>query len=284
MAAQGDITQNEKIETMKYKLPLLDKQGHAVEFQVYAINKINSDIEHVDVESISRLFRNITKDEIARPAGPVDVLIGYEYAAYHPEREQSIGHLVLLKNRFERCVGGTHPLLKEICMAHDLRNARVNTIISKVEALGVQCKPRCGGCKCGKCSLGAKDYPIQEERELELIERNLTFNNEDNTWTVEYPWVKDPNNLPDNRKVAMAKLAATERRLRKNADHAKGYDEQIKDMVTRNVARKLSKEELRNYTGPTHYIAHQEVLKPESKSTPVRIVFNRLDYQPLFGK
>ena len=73
---------------MKYKLPLLDKQGHAVEFEVYGINKITSDIEHVDVESIAHLFRNITKDEIARPAGPVDVLIGYEYAAYHPEKDQ----------------------------------------------------------------------------------------------------------------------------------------------------------------------------------------------------
>ena len=209
--------QNETIETMKYKLPLLDKQGHVVEFEVYGINKITSDIEQVDVESIAHLFRNIAKDEIARPAGPVDVLIGYEYAAYHLEREQNIDHLVLLKNRFGRCVGGTHPLLKKMCMAHDLRNARVNTIVSKVniddfytiEALGVQCKPRCGGCKCGKCSLSAKDYTIQEERELELIERNLTFNSEDNTWTVEYPWIKDPSNLPDNRKVAIAILAAT---------------------------------------------------------------------------
>ena len=54
----------------------------------------------------------------------------------------------------------------------------------------------------------------------------------------------------------------------------KVYDKQIKDMVLRNVARKLSKEELTNYTGPTHYIANHQVLKPESKSTPVRIVFN----------
>ena len=118
-------------------------------------------------------------------------------------------------------------------MTHNLGNAKVNTIVGKVniedfytiEALSVQCKPRCGGCKCGKCSLGAKDYTIQEERELELIERNLTFSSEDSTWTVEYPWIKDPNDLPDNRKVARAKLAATERRLRKNADHAKVYDE-----------------------------------------------------------
>ena len=96
--------QNEKIETMKNKLPLLVKQGHAVEVEVYGINKITSDIEHVDVESITHLFRNVTKDEIARSVGPVDILIGYEYAAYHPEREQNIGHLVLLKNRLGRCV------------------------------------------------------------------------------------------------------------------------------------------------------------------------------------
>ena len=218
------LGQNEKIETMKYNLPLLDKQGHAIEFEVYGINKLTSHIEHVDVESIAHLFRNVSKDEMARPVGPVDVLIGYEYAACQPEREQNIGHLVLLKNRFGRCVGGTHPLLKEMCMTHDLRNARVNTIVSKVniqdfytiEALIVQCKARCRGCKCGKCSLGAKDYTIQEEREMELIERNLTLNSEDNTRTVEHLWIKDPNILPDNRKVAMVKLAATERRLRKH--------------------------------------------------------------------
>ena len=45
--------QNEKIETMKYKLPLLDKQGHTVEFELYGINKITSDIEQVDVENRS---------------------------------------------------------------------------------------------------------------------------------------------------------------------------------------------------------------------------------------
>ena len=51
--------QNEKIKTMKYKLPLLENQGHSVEFKVYGISKITSDIEHVDVESIAHLFRNI---------------------------------------------------------------------------------------------------------------------------------------------------------------------------------------------------------------------------------
>ena len=69
-------------------------------------------------------------------------------------------------------------------------------------------------------------------------------------------------------------LISTEKRLAKNATHAEVYQKQIEDMVDREVARKLTLKELKEYKGPIHYISHHEVLKPESKSTPVRIVFN----------
>ncbi|XP_068235731.1 uncharacterized protein [Palaemon carinicauda] len=45
-------------------------------------------------------------------------------------------------------------------------------------------------------------------------------------------------------------------------------------MLSRGVARKLSWKEMREYDGPIHYIHHHEVLKENSTSTPVRIVFN----------
>ena len=38
--------------------------------------------------------------------------------------------------------------------------------------------------------------------------------------------------------------------------------------------RKLTKEEDESYQGPVHYIPHHAVVRPEKKSTPVRIVFN----------
>ena len=35
------------------------------------------------------------------------------------------------------------------------------------ENIGVECNPRCGGCKCGKCPTGAKQMSIKDEREYE---------------------------------------------------------------------------------------------------------------------
>ncbi|XP_068758047.1 uncharacterized protein [Montipora capricornis] len=271
---------NEKITSTRYKLSLIDKQGQEVQFDVYGIDKITSDLQSVNVNGIIQLFKDISKDDISRPSGTIDVLTGYEYAAYHPQSEQTSGHLPLLKNRFGRCIGGTHPFIKETTRNHMLNHINVNTAIVRVEDfynienLGIGCSPRCGGCKCGKCSLGAQNFTIKEEKELQLIESKLEYNKEEKRWLTEYPWIRDPAQLPDNKRAAMGMLISTEKRLAKNKEHANVYQKQIEDMIEREVARKLSQTELKNYKGPIHYISHHEVLKPDSKSTPVRIVFN----------
>ena len=48
----------------------------------------------------------------------------------------------------------------------------------------------------------------------------------------------------------------------------------MKDMENRQVARKLTPQELKEWKGPVVYIAHLAVVNPRSNSTPVRIVFN----------
>ena len=45
------------------------------------------------------------------------------------------------------------------------------------------------------------------------------------------------------------------------------------EMEKLKFSRKISKEE-EVYQGPVHYIPHHAVLRPDKKSTPVRIVFN----------
>ena len=72
----------------------------------------------------------------------------------------------------------------------------------------------------------------------------------------------------------MRSLLSTERSLKKDPIAKKVYKEQIEDMVNRGVARKVSPEEMRTWTGVVNYIPHLAVQNPKSTSTLVRIVFD----------
>ena len=52
----------------------------------------------MSVNNVVHLFKDVTLEETRRPTGSVDMLIGYEYAGYHPVKEQKSGHLLLLRN------------------------------------------------------------------------------------------------------------------------------------------------------------------------------------------
>ena len=138
--------------------------------------------------------------------------------------------------------------------------------------MGVECNPKCGGCKCGKCAPGGKGLTLKEERELANIDKNLAF--VDDHFEVKYPWIRDPSSLPNNYGLAVKRLEALEKKLIREKQVEVEYIEQIHDMLDRKLARELSKVEMKSYDGPVHYITHHAVIKRESSSTPVRIFFN----------
>ena len=80
--------------------------------------------------------------------------------------------------------------------------------------------------------------------------------------------------LPDNRQQAIKRFEATEGQIRRNPGHAEAYRQQMKEMEQMNFARKILPEEAREYRGPVHYVSHHVVIRPEKKSTPLRIVYN----------
>ena len=96
----------------------------------------------------------------------------------------------------------------------------------------------------------------------------------DSQWMVPYPWKKDLTMLSNNKSLAIKRLESTEKRVKKNRELPAAYDKQMKTMSEMNFSRKLSKGELEKYTGLVHYKTHHAVIRPESKSTPVRSVFN----------
>ena len=186
MTTIGGIERSE--DSYKYRIPLIDCEGKIRIIVAYGIEKITNEISNINTGHMNKLFNQANMPQMRRPSGTVDLLIGFEYAAWHPTREQAAGHLLLLSNIFGKCMGGYHPRLNE--------------------------QTKCGGCRCGKCAVGSNNYTLKEERELALIKDNLKF--VDDHWEAIYPWVKDPKGLPDNKYVAMKKLFQTEDRLIKN--------------------------------------------------------------------
>ena len=80
--------ETEEIDSYKYRLNLIDRNGEIVPFEVYGINRISTIIKEINIEGVAQLFHNVREDEIKRPYGEIDVLIGFEYAGYHPVRKQ----------------------------------------------------------------------------------------------------------------------------------------------------------------------------------------------------
>ena len=266
------------IKSYKYEVGIKAKDGKFVDFILYGIDKISTPLRNVNLDEVIKLFPDAKNNELQRPVGEIDILIGFEYAGFHPTRKQSNGHLLLLENMFGNCLGGSHPLLSEktrkIIQHAVVNHVKIAAIedFFDIERLGVECTPKCGNCRCGECPIGGKEYTIKEERELKLIEEGLRRMH--NHWVATYPWIRDPKSIQNNRNVAFAMLKSTEKRLLRDKTHAQRYTEQIHDMLNRKVAIKLTDEVLKSYSGPVHYISHHEVLKEDSSSTPCRIVFN----------
>ena len=131
------------------------------------------------------------------------------------------------------------------------------------ESMGVEVIPCV--CEADKLSQVEREEKIMIEQSAKKV---------GNQWMIPYPWKKDPNLQPDNKLQALKRLETTERHLQKSPGQALAYDKQMVEMDEMGFARKLSNEEIDHYKGPVHYISHHAVIRPEKRSTPVRIVFN----------
>ena len=269
-----------EIDSQEFSIYLKDERGFKVEVTVYGIKVISKSIGDNDISDIvAKLFPYINKDRVRQPKGDTDILIGMQYAGFHPICIDKREHLLLEENRFGYAIAGSHPMIKRYPQKLVQHAVVLQTMVEldslhSIESLGVSCTPKCGSCRCGKCHPGGKNMTIIEEEEGMLIESKMTFQPDRGRFLAPYPWKIDPNKLPYNRSYAHAMLLSTEKRLSKNNEFAALYQRQIEDMLNRNVARKVTETELQNWQGPKFFISHHGIMNPGSISTPYRIVFN----------
>ncbi|XP_068229430.1 uncharacterized protein [Palaemon carinicauda] len=253
----------------EYCVPLIDKSGKVWNVNAVGINEITAKIKKVDLSRVSELFEGISNLELNRPHGEIDMLIGADYCEILPRVVETNKGLQLLENQFGFSIRGRHDEITNQVNTSNHVFVRIHKISSSVnlneinieptenlkdqldkffaiEEMGTKCNPQCIKCMCRGCP-GLNYVSLKEEKEMKLIEEGLTYDEKQKCWFVRYPWIRDPNQLKNNIKVANARLRTTENRLRKlGNEYAMKYQKEIEDMV----------------------------LKPESSSTPVRIVFN----------
>ena len=112
----------------------------------------------------------------------------------------------------------------------------------------------------------------READELTLIENNITVDKRSKTVWFQYPLIKDPALLTDNRAQAVAMETRVQERLVKER-LLEAYNDVVRDYIERGVFRLLSQEELDDWGKAVNYVTHHGVPKPSSTTTALRVVF-----------
>ena len=264
--------QEEEINTKVYNVPISaidDRRTYSV--KAIGIPVISNESSSIDTEKVMEQL-GLSGERIRRKKGPIDLLIGIDHAQLHTGPTKQKDHIVARKSPLGWVLFGNKSGTATSAAGVSTRVLHVKYTAPvdisefwKTESMGVLVKP----CVC------EADKLSQVEREEKILIENSALKI-GNQWMIPYPWKKDPRSLPDNRYQALKRLESTERRLSSNPEQSRAYQKQMVEMEEMKFSRKLSKEEIEKYEGPVHYISHHAVIRPEKKSTPVRIVFNSL--------
>ena len=86
-------------------------------------------------------------------------------------------------------------------------------------------------------------------------------------------WKEDGVKFPDNKGMALKRLEATERSLKRNPDLASAYQETIQTYIRHGHARKLTPKEASQQRERRWFLPHHAVTNP-NKPGEVRVVFD----------
>ena len=227
--------EEEKIKTKVYRVPVSSPDNT----EMFSIKAIGIPCISEEVSAVQLKPVGLENERIRRGKGPVDLLIGIDYAQMHTRQTRQTGQLVARKTLLGSVVfGGLSGEIQvngRVCHVRLAASVEMSDFL-KTEAMGVEVKP---------CVCEADKLTQAEREEAEIISKSCE--KVAKQWMVPYPWKKDTMLLPDNRPLAMKRLASTERRLKNDPATGVAYDKQMEEMKELQFSRKLSKEEMGIY-------------------------------------
>ncbi|VDL76635.1 unnamed protein product [Nippostrongylus brasiliensis] len=131
-------------------------------------------------------------------------------------------------------------------------------------------------------SEGTNEYTGPEKTERQLVDQRVmkkfkeTIEKRTDGYYVRLPWREDKQHLPDNKRIAIARLKGLLKQYKDQPQFlqvfADTFDEQLRQGIIEEV-KDTKQDEFRNRK-TIHYLAYQAVINPEKKTTPKRIVFD----------
>ena len=79
----------EQIDSFGYTLMLQNQQGNSSPIEVLGMEKISTCSNEINFQRISKHFRTQFKSAKRMGIEEIDVLIGMQYAGYHPVRKEA---------------------------------------------------------------------------------------------------------------------------------------------------------------------------------------------------
>ena len=273
-----------------YIFEVVKNDGSTRRMWAYGIEEIMNPPELIDLTPVRHLFPHLPDSAfVSLPKKPVDMLIGNNFLGIIPSdgaARDIVGDLRAHHSQFGDgwVLAGTHPALKSdkfalSSSAHNLARIFKCEVVPDAlpnflegECLGVLPPSRCGKCsRCTECTDPALIRSRKDQDELDILKKSVKLIN--GQLQVTYPFSRDPRCLPNNRSVVVKMAASQEKRLIKSGHHSY-YNSELKKYIDRGAAVKLSKQDLAEWKGPINYISHHGVMRPDSTTTPLRIVTN----------
>lgn len=109
----------------------------------------------------------------------------------------------------------------------------------------------------------------EDDQSVEEFFMKTTVRNEDGSYTVQIPFKDEIPILGDSKGRAMARFLQNERKLEKNPERLELYNSTLREYLQLGHMRLVTNQSLGKY-----YIPHQAVIKEDSVTTPLRVVFD----------
>ena len=114
---------------------------------------------------------------------------------------------------------------------------------------------------------------LREQYEYEVMQQNVTYDELQKVFRVKYPFLEDPSILTNNINQ-VTKIALREEKKLVREGLLDAFNNEFDNMIRHGALVELTKESMAAGTGPVHYTSLQHIVKPDSPTTPIRIVSN----------